>query len=52
MVFDENSKVIIESLKPNEAKAFIKFLKTEIYRHTDDIQQAKELIKKVRELFE
>jgi len=49
MKFDEQNKVIIDTLSKVEAKAFIKFLKSEIYRHQDDIEQARRLIEKVRE---
>lgn len=52
MVFDEQNKVLIDTLNPTEAKAFIKFLKSEVYRHQRDIEDAKALIEKVRELFE
>ena len=49
MTFDEENKVIIETMDAPECKAFIKFLKSEIYRHIQDIEQAQELIGKVRE---
>ena len=51
MVFDEENKVIIESLNQEQAKAFIKFLESEILRHKVDIQQAEDLIKKVRNMY-
>ena len=44
MIFNKQQKVIIESLRINEASAFIKFLESEIIRHGDDILQAKDLI--------
>ncbi len=44
MKFNEQSKVIIETLNVNEASAFIKFLESEIIRHEDDIHQARDLI--------
>lgn len=45
MRFDETNKVIIETLKENEARAFIKFLQSEIARHERDIEDAQKLIK-------
>jgi len=51
MIFDSDNKVIIESLEPNEAKAFVKFLESEILRHKDDIYQAVDLIETVKERF-
>ena len=44
MEFNEEHKVIINTLSRIEAKAFIKFLESEIIRHQDDINQAKSLI--------
>lgn len=50
MIFDPVShKVIIDTLSPSEASAFIKFLESEVIRHEDDIKLAKELIKLVEE---
>ena len=49
MEFNEQHKVIIGTLNRDEAVAFIKFLKSEILRHGEDIRQAKELIKLVKE---
>jgi len=37
--------VIIQTLIYQETVAFIKFLKSEIIRHLDDIDQAEDLIK-------
>ncbi len=51
MIFNDEHKVIINSLKKEEAEAFILFLKSEVVRHEDDIRQAKELINLVREMF-
>ena len=51
MNFDEENKVIISSLNKTEARAFIKFLKSEIFRHLRDIEDARDLIEKARELF-
>jgi len=45
---DESHKVIISSLSRVEAKAFIKFLESEIIRHEDDIQRAQKLIRFVK----
>ena len=50
MEFNEEHKVIIESLTRIEAKAFMKFLQSEIIRHQDDIQQAVALIRHVKEV--
>ena len=47
MIFNKDHKVIIETLNKDEAKAFIKFLESEIIRHSDDIDQALNLIKYV-----
>ena len=44
MIFNEEHKVIIDTLSKEEASAFIKFLESEIIRHQDDIQQADDLI--------
>ncbi len=44
MRFDETNKVIIDSMNQDEAKVFIKFLKSEIVRHELDIDNAKDLI--------
>lgn len=51
MRFTEEHKVIIDTLKPNEARAFIKFLQSEILRHQDDIKQAFDLIIVVEKKF-
>ena len=51
MKFDEENKVIVESMNCIEASAFIKFLQSEIARHKQDIVQAKELIKTVQRRF-
>jgi len=47
MKFNETNKVIIETMNQEEAKAFVKFLKSEIARHEDDITQARDLIYEV-----
>lgn len=52
MKFAKNHKVIISTLDIPEAKAFIKFLNSEIIRHEDDIKQAKQLIKSVESRIE
>ena len=41
-------KVIVKSLNQDEARAFVKFLQSEIIRHEDDLNQAKSLIGLVR----
>lgn len=48
MEFNNEHKVIINTLSRIEAKAFIKFLESEIIRHEDDIQLAQELIDTVK----
>ena len=52
MKFDETNKVIIDTLDRNEARAFIKFLESEIARHENDIENAYDLIKEVAEKFD
>lgn len=47
MIFNDN-KVIVGTLNTAEARAFVKFLQSEIIRHEDDINQAKSLIGYVR----
>ena len=44
MEFNAEHKVIIGTLNKDEARAFVKFLESEIIRHQDDINQAKSLI--------
>ncbi len=44
MEFNKQHKVIVKTLSPAEAFVFILFLKSEIIRHQDDINQAKALI--------
>ena len=44
MEFNSEHKVILETLTRIEAKAFIKFLESEIIRHQDDVRLAEELI--------
>ena len=51
MTFDERQKVIIETLNIDEARAFIKFLKSEIIRHQRDIEDAWDLRKTVKEMY-
>ncbi len=47
MRFDEENKVLIKTLDEPEARAFVKFLQSEIARHEMDIENARELIEKV-----
>lgn len=47
MEFNDKHKVIISTLDRAEARAFIKFLQSEIIRHEEDISKAKALIKYV-----
>lgn len=51
MEFDITHKVIIESMSSREAKAFIKFLHSEIRRHEQDIEDGRQLIIKVKEIY-
>lgn len=51
MKFDEECKVIIDSMDEEEAGAFVKFLISEIKRHEMDIDNAVKLIGDVREKF-
>ena len=44
MKFDETNKVIIDTMDTAEARAFVKFLQSEIARHQMDIDNARELI--------
>jgi len=48
MQFNNEHKVIISTLNKDEAKAFVKFLESEIIRHNDDIKQARNLISLVK----
>jgi hypothetical protein len=43
MKFDDECKVIVETLNKNEARAFVKFLKSEMARHQMDIDNARDL---------
>jgi len=47
MKFDETNKVIINTMDRSEARAFVKFLESEIARHQMDIDNARELIEEV-----
>ena len=51
MEFDVTHKVVVESMSTREAKAFIKFLRSEIRRHQQDIEEAELLIKKVKGIY-
>ena len=51
MKFNEEHKVIIDTLTQTEAGAFVKFLESEIIRHQDDIKLAEELIQVVRDTY-
>ena len=51
MDFDKTNKVIIETMDEVEAKAFVKFLGSEVARHLMDIENAYELIDKVKQKF-
>lgn len=52
MRFDETNKVIIETMNEAEARAFVKFLTSEIARHEMDIDNAYKLIDKVKQKFQ
>ena len=47
MKFNEENKVIIDTMNQDEARAFVKFLKSEMLRHELDIDQARDLIYEV-----
>ena len=47
MSFDQENKVIISTLNPDEARAFCKFLDSECKRHQRDIDEARALIELV-----
>ena len=51
MKFDETNKFLIDTMDTSEAKAFVKFLQSEIARHQMDIDNANELILVVRTKF-
>ncbi len=51
MEFNKEHLVIIDTLTPTEAVAFIKFLKSEIIRHKEDIERANQLIEEVERIF-
>jgi len=48
MIFNNENKVIIETMNKDEARAFIKFLQSEVARHLMDIRRAHELIREVK----
>ena len=52
MIFNDEHKVLISTLNQHEAKAFVKFLQSEIIRHKDDIQQAEDLIFLIQRIIE
>jgi len=51
MDFSKEAKVIINTMNTDEAKAFVKFLDSEIIRHKVDIEQAEVLKREVQEMF-
>jgi len=51
MQFSDECKVIIETMDDAEARAYIKFLYSEISRHKMDIREAKHLIEYVKDKF-
>lgn len=51
MKFDNDDKVIIETMNSVEASAFLKFLSSEVKRHQRDIDEAYKLMDKVCEHF-
>jgi hypothetical protein len=51
MQFDEEYKVIISTMNKCEAKAFMKFLESEIKRHEMDIEEAKNLSSLVKTVY-
>ena len=52
MRFNDENLVIINTMSKAEAKAFIKFLESEIIRHRRDVYECFVLIHKVEERFE
>lgn len=52
MIFDKTHKVIIETMSNAESIAFVKFLQSECLRHQRDIDEAEELIKVIRDVFD
>lgn len=53
MRFDKvTHKVEISSMTKDEAKVFIKFLESEIWRHQEDIEEAQVLIETVKHWYE
>ena len=51
MEFDITHKVIIDTMTREEASAFVKFLRSEIKRHHQDIEDAEILIDIVKEKY-
>lgn len=51
MEFDRENKVIISTMNQEEARAFVKFLQSEVARHMMDIRNAQELIREVKTKF-
>lgn len=51
MEFNSDNKVIIDSMTKTEARAFCKFLTSEVYRHIDDITQSITLMEQVMKKF-
>lgn len=51
MEFNSEHKVIIDTMNRDEARAFVKFLYSEIKRHEMDIDNAKGLIIYVKDKF-
>lgn len=47
MIFGKQHMVLIDSLQPNEARAFVKFLESEILRHRQTIIDIQERINRV-----
>ncbi len=52
MDFNKECKVIIETMNQDEARAFTKFLYSEILRHRMDIEGAEKLMVEVKKRFE
>lgn len=51
MQFNDECKVIIQTMNGDEAKTFVKFLYSEILRHKMDIEEAEKLILYVKDEF-
>jgi len=51
-IFDEDHKVIPETLTKETAPVFILFLESEIQRHQEDIDETTDLVKRIKKEFD